>query len=285
MRILYCSNRELASNVALNLLLPALGRHDVQVWLSERGKGGLPPAAAPEAHELNAAEVILTNEVLFPLVERGCFADDGSRFLTFLEMERLGRLQFAPALDPNSHEGLETVRQFAPDLILTVRYGVILKEPVIGIPPLGVLNLHSGLLPAYRGILATLRALLRGDPVIGCTLHYITDRTIDTGPIVAQSELRVERERSLLWHVLALYPDGVRLVADALRAFEQGRRPSGVPATEGGSYYSLPVQEEWEEFRRAGLKVVDARDLVEVWQRFMPGPNAGAPKDCVGSST
>ena len=93
---------------------------------------------------------------------------------------------------PNSPESLDRMRRFAPDLAVSLRYGRVLREDFLAIPPLGVLNLHSGCLPHYRGILATLRALVAGNPIIGPTLHWITDGTIDTGAIVGIAEVPVQ---------------------------------------------------------------------------------------------
>ena len=51
-------------------------------------------------------------------------------------------------------------------------YRRILKAAAIQIPRHGVLNLHSGLLPAYKGLMATFWATLNGEEEIGCTLLH-----------------------------------------------------------------------------------------------------------------
>ena len=68
---------------------------------------------------------------------------------------------------------LQKLRDVRADLLISIRFGMILGTEALGLPPRGVLNLHSGLLPQYRGVLATFRALLNGDAEIGCTLHWI----------------------------------------------------------------------------------------------------------------
>src|SRR5262249_28317163 len=174
MRILCCLNRDLASNGALNLLLPTLARHTVRVGLTEQV--GRTHADEPQQRrELRIAEQTLPNVALFPLVERAALADSGNRYLTFTEIQQLRGIPVDALVDPNRDAGLDLVKSFAPDLIVTIRYGAILKAALIGISPQGVLNLHSGILPAYRGILATLRAMLNQETEIGCTLHYIGD--------------------------------------------------------------------------------------------------------------
>jgi len=269
MRVLCCLNRDLPSSFALNLLLSALRSHDVRVSLSER-VGTAAPEEPSERLELRHAEQGLPNNVLFPLIERANLPDTESRHLTFEELERLRGIRIEPLSDPNSVAGLERIRAFAPDLILTIRYGAILRRTAISIPTFGVLNLHSGLLPAYRGVLATFRALLNGDTEISCTLHWISDAGIDTGDVVAVRTIPVDRSRSLLWHVLALYPPGVALLSDALAQLAHGCRPDAIPQPpQGGAYYTYPTRAEWAEFLRLGWRVADPSDLSGAFQRYM----------------
>ena len=75
MRILCCLNADVVSNVALNLLLPALAPHEVHVALSARVGGGADHLEPPPRRELRVAEQGFANDVLFPLVERAGFAD------------------------------------------------------------------------------------------------------------------------------------------------------------------------------------------------------------------
>ncbi len=270
MRILCCLNRDLASNLALNLLLPAIGRHEVLAGLSERVGSAASLAGEPPARrELRVAEQGLPNEVLFPLIERAGLPDAGHRLLTFGEIERHRGIRVVALPNPNAGAGLEAVRAFNPDLILTIRYGAILKPAAISVPRLGVLNLHSGMLPAYRGVLAVFRALMNGDGEIGCTLHYIRDGTIDTGDQVAVRTIAVDRARSLLWHILALYPPGMALMSGAVEMLAAGATPARLPApTSAGAYYSYPTAEDWAEFARRGWRVADPSDLADTMARY-----------------
>jgi methionyl-tRNA formyltransferase len=272
MRILCCLNRDLASSVALNLLLPMFARHDVRVGLTEQvGKAPSSGSEHPDRHELRIAEQTFPNDVFFPLIDRAGLPDRNNRYLTFAEIERYRDIRVAPLGNPNAPDALKEIRDFAPDLILTVRYGAILKSDVIAIPKLGVLNLHSGRLPQYRGMLATFRALVAGDAQIGCTLHYISDGTIDTGATISNASMPVVTGRSLLWHILALYPLGAGLIADALLALSQGASLTAARASAtDGAYYSQPSDLDWENFRRRGWTSVNPSDLDSVLRRYLP---------------
>ena len=269
MRILCCLNRDLASNLALNLLLPALGDHTVRVVLTER-VGHIHTDEPRQRRELRIAEQTLPNGALFPLVERAALPDNGHRHLTFTEISRARGIPVDPLSDPNGEAGLQFVRAFAPDLIVTIRYGAILKAPVIAAPQHGVLNLHSGILPAYRGVLATFRAMLAGNTHIGCTLHYIRDPSIDTGDIVGIRSIPLQREQSLVRNTLALYPAGIQMLCAALETLQQGRPlPSTVQQPGEGAYYSYPTEQEWNEFARRGWRVADPSDLEWIMLNYM----------------
>jgi methionyl-tRNA formyltransferase len=128
MRILCCLNRDLASNLALNLLLPTLAGHTVRVGLTER-VGQVQADEPLGRRQLRSAEQTFPNLALFPLIERAAQPDTHKRNLTFAEIQQLRGIPIEPLANPNSGPGLESARSFAPDLIVTIRYGAILKPP------------------------------------------------------------------------------------------------------------------------------------------------------------
>jgi methionyl-tRNA formyltransferase len=63
----------------------------------------------------------------------------------------------------NSPEVINGLKELAPALIVSIRFGGILKEKVINIPTKGIINLHSGILPRYKGVMATFWAMKNND--------------------------------------------------------------------------------------------------------------------------
>ena len=172
----------LASNLALNHLLPALVKnHKVHVFLSSKVGAALPFRMSYSS-------------------------------LNFFE------------------QGLACLAATAPDLVLSIRYGGILKDRAIAIPSMGVLNLHSGLLPDYRGVMATFYALLNRESEIGMTLHTILDAGIDTGDIIDSTREKPDTGHSYLWNVLQLYPAGVDLMLASVKKCQLGRSLPIVPS-------------------------------------------------------
>jgi methionyl-tRNA formyltransferase len=77
---------------------------------------------------------------------------------------------------------LALLADLAPDLLLNLGTPSILKADILGLPSIGVLNCHPGLLPHYRGCTCVEWAIFNGDPV-AATCHFMTEG-IDEGPII-----------------------------------------------------------------------------------------------------
>ncbi len=73
---------------------------------------------------------------------------------------------------------------FRPDLTLVMAYGHILKQDVIDTPRLGTLNLHTSILPKYRGASPIQTATASGDSETGVTLMKMV-LTLDAGPVAS----------------------------------------------------------------------------------------------------
>ena len=165
---------------------------------------------------------------------------------------------------PNSAAGLEVLAAAAPDLIVSIRYRRILKDAAIAIPPRGVLNLHSGVLPDYKGVMATFWAMLRGAETIGATLHRIVDGGIDTGPVIGIRRIPADYGSSYLANVLRLYGPGCELITAAIQAIAAGSEVAATPQEPGGRYFSTPGIADLEAFRRHGLRLADGLELAGV---------------------
>lgn len=99
-----------------------------------------------------------------------------------------------PVLQPEklskSDEAVQTLSALAPDLIVTVAFGQILKKNVLSLPRLGVINLHGSLLPSYRGPAPINWAIINGDTATGLTTMY-TEAGVDTGPMLLKQSFPI----------------------------------------------------------------------------------------------
>jgi methionyl-tRNA formyltransferase len=87
---------------------------------------------------------------------------------------------------PGTAEGLaEALAGYRLDLLVVYGFNWKLPVAVLDTPRFGVLNIHTSLLPRYRGPAPVLWAIRAGDPEIGLTIHRMDER-FDSGPILAQ---------------------------------------------------------------------------------------------------
>ncbi len=121
------------------------------------------------------------------------------------------------------------------DLLLVCRFNLLGPE-VFEAPWLGTINIHSSLLPAYRGVHPVSWALINGEKETGVTIHRI-DRGVDTGGIVAARALAIE-ERHDLWSLTEdLDRLSAGLAAEVFSYIEaNGRLPDTRPQEGAGSY-------------------------------------------------
>ncbi len=83
-------------------------------------------------------------------------------------------------------EALSLVRQLDPELIVVAAYGRLLPEEILYAPRLGSINVHSSLLPKYRGAAPINWAILNGEEETGVTIMYMA-KELDAGDIIAQA--------------------------------------------------------------------------------------------------
>lgn len=92
--------------------------------------------------------------------------------------------------DINSAESLEKIRALAPDMIVLMAYGQILKKELLDIPKYGCINVHASLLPKYRGASPIQQALLAQDYETGISIMQMAEK-MDSGPVFAAFELSI----------------------------------------------------------------------------------------------
>ena len=86
---------------------------------------------------------------------------------------------------------LELIRTLAPELTVVAAYGRILPEDILAAPKLGSINVHSSLLPKYRGAAPINWAVLNGDAVTGVTIMYMA-KELDAGDIISAAETPID---------------------------------------------------------------------------------------------
>lgn len=88
-------------------------------------------------------------------------------------------------------EAMEIVRKLNPELIVVAAYGKILPEELLDYPQYGSINVHSSLLPKYRGAAPINWAILNGEKETGVSIMYMA-AALDAGDVISQIKTPID---------------------------------------------------------------------------------------------
>lgn len=134
------------------------------------------------------------------------------------------RMEKCPSIETtniNSKKSVAFIRKLSPDMLI-VFGGRIIKPEVIRLFPKGILNLHLGLSPEYKGSNCIEWPLYHGNPEgVGATVHYI-DKGIDSGAIIDQFKTQPKPGESLSSVLMRSLQGGINLLLDTFCRIENG---------------------------------------------------------------
>lgn len=114
-------------------------------------------------------------------------------------------------------EVVEQLRAMGADAMVIVGYGQIIPQPILDIPPHGIINVHASLLPKYRGAAPIQWAIARGEMTTGVTTMKI-DAGLDTGAMLLKWETAIGPEETAVELGARLAPAGANLLVRTLAA-------------------------------------------------------------------
>lgn len=166
----------------------------------------------------------------------------------YVEVENINDPAFVSKIaDENYHGGLAMrfLQLFEPELI-----GVFREKGFLW-------NLHSGLLPDYKGLLIPFRAIENGEKEYGLTLHELTGG-IDQGAIIAKGVIPLDRTKPVLDLYLDAVPVGTELLLTSLNAVKEGQPIPAIEQTAvAKSYYPNPTSQEFAKYAQNGICYAD----------------------------
>ncbi len=95
--------------------------------------------------------------------------------------------------DASSPESIEFLRKLGADLFVVVAFGQILSKGALLIPKYYSINLHSSLLPKYRGAAPINWAIMNGDTLSGVTIIKMNEQ-MDEGDVITKKEVKIEKD-------------------------------------------------------------------------------------------
>lgn len=154
----------------------------------------------------------------------------------------------------NRPDAVEWLRSRRPDLIVNMRTRNIYKDIVLGLPTIGCINIHHGILPENRGTMCDLWAWAEGRPV-GFTIHWMNAK-IDDGDILVRREVDVKGLRCYLDIPQASSRVEAQALLEVLGRIRREGRWVGIPnRTDAVDYRRNPTPSQIGALRRKGLSL------------------------------
>ena len=169
---------------------------------------------------------------------------------SILEEKNIPQLNLEKTInDPNS---LAKISEYNPDILISIAGNEIFKKPLIKLAPQGCLNLHTGLLPKYRGLMPTFWALKNNEKEVGVSVFYV-DTGIDSGPIVVQRRVPV-RNRVQSDLIKETKKVGIDCIFEALTNIENNSVVMKDNDDTQSTYYGFPTPVDVAAFKKSGAK-------------------------------
>jgi methionyl-tRNA formyltransferase len=140
---------------------------------------------------------------------------------------------------------IQQLRELSPDLIAVAAYGQILPASILELPRFGCLNVHTSLLPKYRGAAPIQRAILDGEIETGVTIMKM-DAGMDTGAILTQEKTPIApADNSQILHD-RLAQIGAALLVRTIPEYIAGKIQPQPQPVEGVSYAAKIKKQDGE---------------------------------------
>ena len=189
----------------------------------------------------------------------------------FSPVKTLAQKLNLPVLQPlkaRDEQFIAELRGLKPDLMVVVAYGQILPQPLLDVPPHGCVNVHTSLLPKYRGAAPIQWAIADGNAETGVTIMRM-DAGLDTGPILStrRTPILPADDSQILHDRLAQL--GAELLVETIPDYVAGKTPPQPQRAEGSTYAAKIKKEDGQ---------IDWNSPAEkIWNRlraFTPWPGA-----------
>jgi len=163
---------------------------------------------------------------------------------------------------------METIRALDPELIVVAAYGRLLPDDILAYPAKGCINVHSSLLPKYRGAAPINWAILNGETETGVTIMHMA-HDMDAGDIIAQRATPIGPNETAEELFVRLAKLGAELLTEVLPQIEDGSAPR-IPQNESEVTLAPMLSKELSpmDFGRT------ARELHDQVRGLLPWPAA-----------
>ncbi len=153
----------------------------------------------------------------------------------------------------NSEESVTRIRSFQPDLLVSIVGAEIFRQPILELAPKGCINLHTSLLPKYRGLMPTFWVLKNGEKQTGVSVFFVAEG-IDDGPIIIQKPMDIPAGMTQAELIKKSKQLGMDAIIEAIELIDTESVSLIENNDNDSSYFSLPTRQDVREFLASGAR-------------------------------
>lgn len=152
----------------------------------------------------------------------------------------------------NSKENREILKTYQPDLLVSIGGNQIFKRPLLDLATYGCVNLHTALLPKYRGLMPSFWVLKNNEKYTGVSVFFV-DEGIDSGPILVQKKVEIgdRSQEELIKYTKQI---GMECIIESIELIQKGGFKLIPNPAEEMTYFSFPTRKDVDEFYKAGKR-------------------------------
>jgi methionyl-tRNA formyltransferase len=166
-------------------------------------------------------------------------------------IQSLARKKQIPVLftdDINSDEFHFQLKRFNPDVLIN-QSELIIRDKLLSVPKIGIINRHASLLPRFRGRVGSFWAHASKRPEYGVTIHFV-DQKIDSGPIIVQEQYNLDSTLSYPEILQTLFKLSVPLTLTALQKLQDPKFSPLPNNFQKALVYGFPTLRQVKDYRK-----------------------------------
>lgn len=151
----------------------------------------------------------------------------------------------------NSSDFVDYLEDLDVDVVVSLASNQVFKRRLLDVPGKACLNVHSSLLPKYRGVMALFWAMLNGEKEAGVSVHFMNEK-IDDGDILCQKRVPIRKEDSFHTLTCRIIEEGATALNESIKMIKENKLVPIRNDNSLASYYSHPTKEDVKNFYTAG---------------------------------
>lgn len=151
----------------------------------------------------------------------------------------------------NHPDSLKLISSYHTNLLISIAGNQIFKKELINLASKGCLNVHSALLPKYRGLMPSFWVLKNNEQETGVSVFFV-DEGIDSGPILVQKKIKITPTMTQSELIKITKRTGMDAIIESIELIYHGNYNLIPNDNDEMTYFSFPTKTDVKQFKKTG---------------------------------